>query len=162
MQTAQHGPHAPRRAGGRGTSLGTIIMDPTRPRSTRVCLAMSLLAAACMCRVVWSSLPMGYVASTWQIRLLNLDCHALGQGCAHPCAQIMSMHHDNRGLYDKHGRLFFKYGGFFTREGDAYLPPSTTSMTAFGCAHAAQAKPSDMTLYDNSHLHDGRCTPWSP
>ena len=34
----------------------------------------------------------------------------------------MSMHHDNRGLYDKHGRLFFKYGGYFAREGDAYLP----------------------------------------
>ena len=74
----------------------------------------------------------------------------------------MSWHHDNRGLYDKHGRLFFKYGGYFAREGDAYLPAFHDKHDGFWVRPRGTAKPFDVALYDNSHLHDGRCTPWSP
>ena len=62
------------------------------------------------------------------------------------CAQVMTWHCD----YDNanghaHGRLFFKYGGYFARRNDAHMP-------AFHDKHDGFWVSSQLTQHKQSHL----------
>lgn len=105
---------------------------------------------------------LGYASEVLQFRLL---CSWFTLP-APPCAQIMTWHRDyHNAKRPAHGRLFIKYGGYFAREEDAYMPAFRDEHDGFWVSsHSTSKAISCGTLCaDACHVHDaGRCTPCNP